>query len=143
MALTDSGRRILWVRAGGRCTLCKRYLLEGGLSSREVPLGEGAHIVGAIDSVKSPRGKNELPESDRDDVDNILLACSTCHTEIDHQTVAGLLDVGFLRERKREHEADIKLQTSLLKDKRSAILRVAGTIRGDALELPRNAAPRP
>lgn len=58
MALSDLDRRILWVRAGGRCTLCKKYLLEGGLSSSEVPLGEGAHIVGAVDSVKSTRGRD-------------------------------------------------------------------------------------
>lgn len=140
MALSEIDRRTLWVRAGGRCTLCKKYLLEGPLTHKEVPLGEGAHIVGAINSAKSPRGQDELPESERDDVDNVMLACSTCHTEIDKQVVAGLLDVTFLRDRKREHEADIKLQTGLLKDKRTAILRMAGTIRGDAMELPRDAA---
>lgn len=140
MALSDLERRNLWVRAGGRCTLCKKYLLEGGLSSEEVSLGEGAHIVGAINSARSPRGQDELAESERDNVDNIMLACSTCHTEIDKQAVAELLDVSFLRDRKREHEADIKLQTGLLKDKRTAILRMAGTTRGDAMELPRDAA---
>ena len=41
--LSDAERRKVWVRAGGRCTLCKRYLLEGGLTWQEVPLGEGAH----------------------------------------------------------------------------------------------------
>ncbi len=52
MSLSDLDRRILWVRAGGRCTLCKTYLLEGHLSAKEVPLGEGAHIVGRVDSEK-------------------------------------------------------------------------------------------
>lgn len=140
MALTDLDRRILWVRAGGRCTLCKKYLLEGGLSSTEVPLGEGAHIVGAVESAKSPRGLDPLPVEQRDDVDNIMLACSGCHTEIDQQKVAGLLDVDFLRQRKREHEADIRTQTDLLKDKRTAIVRMAGDIRGDVMQLPRAAA---
>ncbi|WP_285029640.1 SAVED domain-containing protein [Mycolicibacterium sp. lyk4-40-TYG-92] len=140
MALADLDRRILWVRAGGRCTLCKKYLLEGGLSSKEVPLGEGAHIVGAVASAKSARGLDPLPVEQRDDVDNIMLACSGCHTEIDQQKVAGLLDVDFLRQRKREHEADIRMQTGLLKDKRTAIVRMAGDIRGDVMELPRPAA---
>jgi SMODS-associated and fused to various effectors sensor domain len=140
MALSDLDRRNLWVRAGGRCTLCKKYLLEGGLSSSEVPLGEGAHIVGAVHSMKSPRGLDPLPVDQRDDVDNIMLACSGCHTEIDQQKAAGLLDVAFLRHRKREHEADIRTQTDLLKDKRTAIVRMAGDIRGDVMQLPRAAA---
>jgi hypothetical protein len=140
MTLSEPDRRIMWVRAGGRCTLCKTYLLEGALSAKEVPLGEGAHIVGRVDSEKSPRGKDPLPEADRDDVDNIMLACSSCHTEIDRQKVAGLLDVAFLRTRKRQHEADIKMQTGLIHDRRTAILRMAGDIRGDVMELPRQAA---
>lgn len=140
MPLSDLDRRVLWVRAGGRCTLCKRYLLEGDLTHVEVPLGEGAHIVGAVDSVKSPRGKDPLPVEARDTVDNIMLACSGCHTEIDRHKASQLLTVEFLRERKRQHEADIKLQTSLVKDRRTAILRMAGDIRGDVMELPRQAA---
>lgn len=140
MSLTEIERRILWVRAGGRCSLCKDYLLEGDLSAEEVPLGEGAHIVGRVDSEKSARGTHDLPVSERDTVDNLLLACSSCHTEIDKQKVAGLLDVKFLRKKKREHEADIKQQTGLLKDRRTAIVRMAGDIRGRVMELPRDAA---
>lgn len=140
MAVTDIDRRILWVRAGGRCTLCKTYLLEGELSAKEVPLGEGAHIVGQVDSERSARGKDPMPIDDRDDVDNIMLACSRCHTEIDKQRVAHLLDVDLLRNKKREHEADIKMQTGLLRDRRTAILRIGGSIRGDVMELPRQAA---
>jgi hypothetical protein len=138
--LSDLDRRILWVRAGGRCTLCKRYLLEGDLTTVEVPLGEGAHIVGAVDSEKSPRGKNPLPVDARDTVDNVMLACSACHNEADQLKATKLLDVAFLMERKREHETDIKLQTGLLRDRRTAILRMAGNIRGGVMQLPRQAA---
>lgn len=140
MTLGELDRRTLWVRAGGRCTMCKKYLLEGDLVPTEVPLGEGAHIVGAVDSPKSPRGQDPLPPGERDTVDNIMLACAGCHNEIDQQLTARLIDVAFLRERKRQHEADIKLQTGLVKDRRTAILRMAGNIRGDVMELPRHAA---
>jgi ferredoxin len=138
--LTEVERRMLWVRAGGRCTLCKKYLLEGDLSAHEVPLGEGAHIVGREDSVNSARGKHPTPVEDRDDIDNLLLACSSCHTEIDKKKVEGTLDVDLLRGFKRQHEADIKIQTGLLGDRRTAILRMAGTLRGDVMQLPRRAA---
>lgn len=133
-------RRTLWVRAGGRCTLCKRYLLEGSLTFEEVPLGERAHIVGRKDSEKSARGKHPLPVEDRDAVDNLLLACSDCHTEIDKKKVEGLLDVDLLRALKRQHESDIKTQTGLLGDSRTAVLRMAGTLRGDTMQMPRRGA---
>lgn len=140
MGLSDLDRRILWVRAGGRCTLCKRYLLEGELSAEEVPLGEGAHIVGQKDSTKSARGKNSMPVGERDNVDNLMLACSDCHTEIDKKQVEGLFDVPLLRGIKRDHEADIKMQTGLVRSRRTAVLRMSGNIRGAAMELPRAAA---
>lgn len=139
-SVTELERRTLWVRAGGRCTLCKVYLLEGGLSAVEVPLGEGAHIVGREDSTRSARGKNPMPVEDRDDIDNLMLACASCHNEIDKKRAEDFLDVGLLRNLKRQHEADIKTQTGLLGDRRTAIIRVAGTIRGDAMQLPRRAA---
>lgn len=141
MSLGNIDRRVLWVRAGGRCTLCKTYLLEGNLSAEEVPLGEGAHIVGREESNKSARGLHELPVNKRDTVDNLMLACPSCHNEIDKQLVAGRLDVDFLRAKKREHEADIKQRTGLAKDRRTAIVRMAGEIRGRrVMEMPRNAA---
>lgn len=141
MSLGEIDRRVLWVRAGGRCTLCKTYLLEGDLSAKEVPLGEGAHIVGREESKKSARGLHELPVNERDTVDNLMLACPSCHNEIDKQLVAGILDVDFLRAKKREHEADIKQRTGLAKDRRTAIVRMAGEIRGRrVMEMPRDAA---
>lgn len=141
MSLGDVDRRLLWVRAGGRCTLCKTYLLEGNLSAKEVPLGEGAHIVGREKSEKSARGLHELPVNERDTADNLMLACPSCHNEIDKQLVAGLLDVDFLLAKKREHEADIKQRTGLAKDRRTAIVRMAGEIRGRrVMEMPRDAA---
>lgn len=45
--MTEAERRKVWVKAGGRCTLCKAHLLEGGLTGQEVFVGEGAHIVGS------------------------------------------------------------------------------------------------
>ena len=52
---SEMERRKVWVRAGGRSALYKRYLLEGDLTWQEVPLGEGAHVVGQKKSSGSPR----------------------------------------------------------------------------------------
>ena len=138
--LSEVERRKVWVRAGGRCTLCKRYLLEGDLTWQEVPLGEGAHIVGQKKSSGSPRGLDPLPEDARDTADNVLLACETCHKEIDHKRAADVMTVDELRRRKREHEDMIRHLTGLLPDQRTVVLRMLGNVRGKTIELHQDTA---
>jgi hypothetical protein len=133
-------RRKVWVRAGGRCTLCQRYLLEGELTWQEVPLGEGAHIVGQKRSGRSPRGLDPLPDNMRDTADNVMLACETCHKEIDHRQAAGVMTAEELRRRKRDHEDLIKHLTGLLPDQRTAVLRMLGNVRGKTVELHQDTA---
>jgi len=138
--LPELERRKVWVRAGGRCTLCKRYLLEGDLTWQEVPLGEGAHIVGQKRSARSPRGLDPLPENARDTADNVMLACDTCHKEIDHKRAAGVMTVEELRRRKRDHENLIRHLTGLLPDQRTVVLRMLGNVRGKTIELHQDTA---
>lgn len=141
--MKETERRMLWVKAGGRCTLCKTYLLEGALTCIEVPLGEGAHIVGEKATEGSPRGlATDLSDEERDLADNILLACSDCHTEIDKQKVLGTMTVEQLRRRKLEHENEIRHQTSLMSDQRTTVLRFLGLVRGAVPELGRATAAR-
>lgn len=140
MTVNESEKRKLWVRAAGRCTLCKQYLLEGSLTYKEVFVGEAAHIVGQKDSANSARSIDPLPQDDRDLAENLLLACSSCHTEIDKLLVAELIDKEFLRQRKQEHEDEIRHQTSLTRSRRTVILRMAGDIRGGRMELPKDTA---
>jgi len=140
MAMLETERRKLWVRAGGRCSLCKRYLLEGGLTSFEVSIGEGAHIVGQLNAPGSPRGLDDLNVGERDLADNILLACSNCHTEIDKARVAEIMTSELLRARKKAHEDEIRHQTGLAADRRTAVLRLHGEVRGAAMNVPADAA---
>ena len=138
--LPEAERRKVWVRAGGRCTLCKRYLLEGSLTWQEVSLGEGAHIVGQKKSADSPRGLHPLPEDARNTADNVLLACEICHKEMDHKRAVGVMTVEELRRRKREHEDMIKHLTGLLPDQRTVVLRMLGNVRGKTIELHQDTA---
>jgi hypothetical protein len=138
--LTEAERRKVWVRAGGRCTLCKRYLLEGDLTWQEVPLGEGAHVVGQKRSARSPRGLDSMPVGERDTADNVMLACGTCHEEIDHKQATGVMTVDELRRRKQEHEDLIRHLTGLLPDQRTVMLRMLGNVRGKTVELRQDTA---
>lgn len=128
MAVSESERRRAWVLAGGRCVVCNKYLLEGR-TSRELFLGELAHIVGQKESAKSPRGQADLSQYQRDSADNLMLLCADDHDEVDDTSVLDLATIELLTELKREHEAAIKQATGFRHDRRSVVLRMVANVR--------------
>ncbi|MFV9454769.1 SAVED domain-containing protein [Rhodococcus sp. NM-2] len=140
MSIGDLDRRILWVRAGGRCSLCKAYLLEGKLTAKFVPLGEAAHIVAHSSGENAPRADAAFAEDRRDTHNNLMLACANCHTEIDKQIVAETMTVDLLRELKKAHEDEILHLTGLVSDRRTVMLRVHGYLRDSAMVVDADAA---
>lgn len=140
MTVSDHHERLkLWVRAGGTCTICKQYLLESGLTAREVTRGEFAHNVGRKHSAKSPRGLNPLPVGERDTADNAVLLCPTCHAEIDDLHQLDVFEVDKLFELKHEHEAFIRDVTGRSESQRTVVLRLRGFVRGATDDLGRDA----
>lgn len=140
MAISQREKLRLWVKAGGRCTICKEYLLEAPNTAVEVPVGEAAHIVGREDTSRSPRGLDSLPKAERDLATNLMLACPNCHNEIDKPEVAKFLDASYLRQKKVEHENEILHQTGLSSDQRTTVIRMIGDIRKAPIALPRDTA---
>jgi hypothetical protein len=138
--LTQPEKIKVWVRAGGICVLCQRYLLEGELTGVLRTFGELAHIVGQQNSARSPRGLHPMPRADRDTADNVLLACASCHNEIDDQLAVRILDIDTLVQLKRDHEQRIRHVTTLPAERRSLVLRVIGQVRGEAVEVSRSTA---
>lgn len=102
--ITEATTRVLWVRSGGRCAVCYRDLLVSGVTWRQVPLGERAHIVGRSTGSKSPRGDDPLPVDDRDAADNLMLLCGVCHDDLDDPANLDVLTVERLRALKHAHE---------------------------------------
>ena len=138
--IPDSERLLLWVRSGGRCAICNRYLLESGTAYQEVRLGELAHIVGQKSTPGSPRGKSSLPAEERDRADNIVLLCADDHDEIDHPELVELFTIDLLRDVKQRHEDRIRHVTALGVDSSTVVIRAVGTVRGAAVEVPRSTA---
>ena len=125
----------VWIRSGARCVLCNTYLLESRLTLRPVKIGEVAHNVGRKRSPRSPRGLSELPEEDRDHAENKLLLCPTCHEEIDHRRQLEEFPEDWLRQRKQEHEAEVRRLTGLVGDRHTVIVRMMGAVRSAPAEL--------
>lgn len=135
LGLSDVDLRIVWVRAGGHCVLCKKYLLQGEIAHSIYPLGEGAHIVGRKHSRKSPRGVDPLPEAERDTPDNVLLACENCHGEIDVLLNEKTVDKAFLLRLKADHEAEVRRLTGMISSARTSVIRMVADIRGSRTSL--------
>ena len=98
MAITDRTRKILWVKAGGRCSICQVLLVTEGTDTDDPSVfGEEAHIVG-----QSPNGPRAGNVSDVDSYTNLILLCRKHHKQVDDQVRK--YTVERLKEIKRQHE---------------------------------------
>lgn len=125
----------LWTRAGGRCELCNKYLLEDEFTAQPVSLAELAHNVGRQKSAGSPRGLADVPIEARNKAANLLLLCGDHHRVIDAQITRGDYTVEELLEVKKRHEDRIRYLTELGEDAETVVVRMIGSIRGSAVEL--------
>ncbi|MEU9705290.1 HNH endonuclease [Streptomyces sp. NPDC047981] len=135
MAISETERLKAWVRAGGRCEFCGRYLLEGKLTYKDFTLGELAHIVGRDVAPKSPRGMDPLPKPQRDLADNLMLLCRGEHNEIDRKGSLNIMTVERLRSIKRDREEWIRRMTALSPQNGTVVIRLIGRVRGAEVEL--------
>ncbi|MFT3855705.1 MAG: SAVED domain-containing protein [Ilumatobacteraceae bacterium] len=111
--------------------MCYQDVTRSLLTARAIPLGQQAHIVGRTTGDRSPRGEHPLPESERDEVDNLVLLCGRCHPDADNANNLDVVTVGVLRAAKRAHESRIEQILSIPPSNTTAILRLQGVI-GDA-----------
>jgi hypothetical protein len=125
----------LWVRSGGRCAICNRYLLEDEFTAHAVNLAELAHNVGHKPTAGSPRGEDGLAVALRNLADNLLLLCGDHHRVVDSRLTRGEYSVEALREIKQRHEDRIEYLTGLGEDAETVVPRVVGAIRGGNVEL--------
>ncbi|MGO3558798.1 MAG: SAVED domain-containing protein [Brevibacterium aurantiacum] len=138
--ISDTERLKVYLRSGGRCAMCGKYLLEGTVTRRPMQLGELAHIVGAKQTPGSPRGMDPLPKNERENAENLMLVCRDEHTEIDRKGTLDVMTVEKLRSIKQEHEAWIYRMTGLDRSRGTAVLRMLGRIHGNTVELARPTA---
>jgi len=131
-AIKEPDKVRLWVRSGGRCAICNKYLLD---LNYDVSIGEMAHIVGWSKADKSPRGEAELALDARNTVDNLMLLCADHHKIIDTKELLQEFTLERLMQHKTDHEKRIHHLTDLQIDSESVVLRMLGGIRGATVEV--------
>ena len=111
MAISDSDSKLLWGRAAGICSnpTCKADLTALLLEARSYNVGEMAHII-----ARSEGGPRGVSGGGSDSYDNLILLCPTCHRHID-KSPDGTFTAEQLHEWKRNHEAEIRKQSSEIK----------------------------
>ncbi|MEV5835521.1 SAVED domain-containing protein [Nocardia sp. NPDC052112] len=95
-----------------------------------VSVAELAHNVGATDTPGSPRGRSEIPVTERNHPDNLLLLCHGCHRKIDNADLRDLYTVDVLREIKSRHEDMVMAATDFATQHRSLIVTTRASVRG-------------
>jgi len=102
MSIEEKTKRLLLARSGGFCgnPNCNADLYPL-FESREITnVEELAHIIGQAE--EGPRGDEDLEIESRDDFNNIILLCPTCHRRIDK--FPKLYPVLTIQDWKKNHE---------------------------------------
>jgi hypothetical protein len=99
MSISDKTRKTLWVKAGGRCSICQQQVVTDAEAAEDDPsvYGEECHIV-ARSPVGPRAGKIENP----DGYHNLVLLCRKHHKQADDQPAH--FTVEHLHQIKRDHE---------------------------------------
>lgn len=105
MAIKDIVKRRLWAASGGFCAKpdCHGDLFPFFESGEITNIEELAHVIGQ--KIDGPRGNSSLPLSQRDEFNNIVLLCPTCHTIIDKNPL--LFPEETILEWKKNHQQQI------------------------------------
>lgn len=106
MSISTEVKRKLLASSGGYCGKpdCHADLFPFFESGEITNIEELAHIIGQKEN--GPRGDDELPISQRDEFENIILLCPTCHTTIDKNPQ--LFPDVTIKQWKKQHIESIK-----------------------------------
>lgn len=83
MAISDRVKRQLWASSAGICQNpdCRDGLFIFFADGAITNIDELAHVIAK--KLDGPRGNDEIPPNERDEFENIIVLCPSCHTLID------------------------------------------------------------
>jgi hypothetical protein len=83
MAISDRVKRRLWASSAGVCQNpgCRKDLFKSFADGAITSIDELAHVIARM--VNGPRGNGRPPSTERDEFENIIVLCPSCHTLVD------------------------------------------------------------
>ncbi len=111
----------LWIRAGGRCQFpgCNKILYQNDKTLQYLNQANLAHIKAYN---KANRWDENMPEEEKNNIENLMLLCYDDHKVIDDKGNEVLYDVETLSAFKKDHEDRIELYTALNPEYKSHIV---------------------
>lgn len=101
MPISDKNRKILWAKSGNRCAICRHQLvLDPTALDLESVIGDECHIHSGAHH--GPRYDPNLPQSEIDNLSNLILLCRIHHKMVDDQ--AETYSADLLKGIKANHE---------------------------------------
>ena len=112
----------LFIKAGGCCTFCKKYLFEEWMTHMDTNIGEKCHIRAF--ALYGPRGKDTSAYKDEiNGYQNLVLGCPTCHSGIDKSLIAKVITIEKIKELKNRHEETIRTALNSVKNMNHQIVK--------------------
>lgn len=101
MPISDKTRKILWMRSGSRCALCRCVLVvDATITDSESIVGDECHIISR--QLTGPRHDPNYPEDKLDSYENLIVLCRVHHKLVDDQCETYNVDI--LSRIKSNHE---------------------------------------
>ena len=109
MFISDKTRKLIWVKTGNRCAICRQKLIiEQTSVDSESVVGDGCHIISQSEG--GPRFDRSYPKEKVDSEENMIVLCKSHHKMIDDQVETYTAEV--LRAIKKNHEKWVETQLS-------------------------------
>jgi hypothetical protein len=129
LSITEKTKRLLLSKSGGFCQNpgCNQDLFKFFEDGTVTNIEELAHIIARKKG--GPRGDDTLKLSDRDEYDNIILLCPTCHTIVDKSP--HLFPARLMIEWKILHEQKIRdcFNVPLFSNRRDLVMELGRLLR--------------
>ncbi|TFH04345.1 MAG: HNH endonuclease [Candidatus Thorarchaeota archaeon] len=104
--MKQSVTKLLYTNSGGRCALCKSVIIQKKSDGSQYHTSEVAHIRGK--KPEALRHDSTITKEEMDDISNLIVLCSNCHTMIDKNDTD--YTVENLYRLKEDHEFWVRIQ---------------------------------
>ena len=91
MAISLAVQKMLWGKSASACNKCKVPVVNTNSQGQTFHKGENAHIEG--ENITAARYNEAMTDDERSSYGNLILMCSSCHTEIDKDVVTYTVEV--------------------------------------------------
>lgn len=129
--IKENTKILLFAKSAGRCEICNKLVIKDTTTRQQFIWGEMAHIYAF--SNKGPRANKKI--TDKNNINNLLLACPDCHEKIDKTGQDEYYTAQQLQGYKNEHEKRILLSTSFDQKRQTKVLKMIANINSETVKL--------